>query len=96
MLVSKTGVAIASSLTATGRDKRDFDFIAHAYADVPRLLDLVEQMAGVLERVMPGDCFGGEARFSDYCTKCELRDGCDRHDVLRVLDEYRGEEESDD
>lgn len=63
--------------------------------NTPKLIGLVERMAGVLEFVMPEYCFGGEAHDSEYCAECELRDGCDRYEALQVLDEYRGEVEGE-
>ena len=66
-------------------------FAAHARTDVPRLIELVGEMAGALERLMPEECYGGEAEDAAHCNTCQLRDNCDRYMVLRVLAKWRGE-----
>lgn len=60
---------------------------ANKRADDP----LKERVCETLKHIMPEECYAGEAKTAADCDGCELRDGCDRHVVLRALAEWQGE-----
>ena len=75
-----------------GLTEEDAEFIAHSRADVPRLVELVAEMAEQLECLIPRGC-------DIECEDCMRRereryDRCDRQAVLRMLAKYRGEVEN--
>jgi len=77
---------------ASAATSDDTAFIAHARTDVPRLVELVGEMAEQLECLIPRGC-------DIECEDCMRRereryDRCDRQAVLRMLAKYRGEVEN--
>ena len=81
-------------------NKNDANLCAHARTDVPRLIELVAEMAELLERLMPElmpeECYGGEAEDAACCSTCQICDYCERYEVLRVLAKWRGEASNND
>ena len=49
---------------------------------------LKQRVCETLERIMPDECYAGEARVAADCDGCTLCDICDRYLALKVLAEW--------
>jgi len=78
-----------------GLTEEDTDFIAHARTDVPRLVELVGEMAETLDEMAPSYALEKGCFFPEDCTTCaELnRHNCPGYMAERVRRKYRGEED---
>ena len=91
-------VLLQMPLEACVADERwdeNAEFIVHARTDVPRLIELVEEMAETLDEMAPSYALEKGCFFPEDCTTCaELnRHNCPGYMAERVRRKYRGEED---
>ena len=89
-------VVLQMPLEACVSDERwdeNGEFIAAARTDVPRLIELVEEMAETLDEMAPSYALEKGCFFPEDCTTCaELnRHNCPGYMAERVRRKYRGE-----